>query len=304
MNKNTIYLIMIVFLFSVFCIFSPLSANVGEKVEIGVDAANIRSLAGLNGDIIGKAYKGEVFKVLGIEENWYKISFVNKKGKKSEGYVHKEIVKVVSSETKVTPPPPPPPSEKEVKQSVKKAKQKKVVKKKSTIKFEQEKLFSGFYLKGGTMTSPKMDSFGDKWIAVLGFDKVIGKYMAWGLEFQPYYRNFSEASFDLSFHNLSMNIFVNFKGGINFGKFFEPLKFFTLYGGVGVGTSLSFSYIDFEGVSSTDFAAHFAWHYMIGSEISLGKMNLILEVQGVRVIDPDIDPSTISLGYFMIGIRF
>ena len=283
---------------------TPLSANVGGELEVMVDAANIRSLAGLNGEIIGKAYKGDVFKVLGLEGSWYKISFVNKKGEKSKGYVHKEIVKIVPADTKLTSPPPPPPSKKEVKQSVKKAKQKKVVKKKSTIKFEQDILFSGFYLKGGAMTSPKVDSFSDKWIISLGFDKAIGKYMAWGLEFQPYYRNFSEESFDLSFHNLSMNVFVNFKGGINPGIFFEPLKFLTLYGGLGVGTELSFSYIDFEGVTSTEFAVRFAWHYMIGSEISLGKMNVILEIQGVKVIDPDIDPSTMSLGYFMIGLRF
>lgn len=298
MNKKTIYLLIIFFLFPL------LSANVEGEVEVMVDAANIRSLPGLNGGIIGKAYKGDVFKVFGLEGSWYKISFVNKKGEKSEGYIHKEIVKILPSETKLTSPPPPPPSKKEVKQSVKKAKQKKVVKKKSTIKFEQEKLFSGFYLKGGTMTSPKVDGFGDKWIFALGFDKPIGSYLTWGLEFQTYYRNYSVDSFDFTMHSLASNIFLNVKGGINLGKFIKKLKFLTLYGGLGVGTSLSFSYIDFSGVSSTDFATRFAWHYMFGGEISLGKMNIILEIQGVKVIDPDIDPSTMSLNYLLVGLRF
>jgi len=299
MNKKIFIIIVVISFFMI-----PLLSKNSGNVEIVVEIANIRSQAGAEGDTIQKAKMGDNFKILELEGSWYKIALpVDKKGSPVFGYIHSSIVQIKSDEVKNNPPPPPP-SKKKVKKNAKKPEQVKVVKKKNIIKFDQDKLFSGFYLKGGLMTSPEADSFGDKWIIALGFDKPIGSYMSWGLEFQPYYRNFSEEAFDLTLHNLSMNVFVNFKGGINLGKFFEPLKFFTLYGGLGVGTSLSFSYVDIAGLSGTDFAAHFAWHYMIGSEISLGKMNLILEIQGVKVIDPDIDPSTQSYGYFMLGIRF
>ena len=295
--------IIVILLVLIISLLIPLSADVEKQIVVMVDAANIRSLAGLNGDIIGKTYNGEVFKVLGLEGSWYKISFVNKKGEESEGYIHKEIVKIVPADTKLTSPIPPPPSKKEVKQSVKKVKQKKVVKKKRS-KFEQEKLFSGFYLKGGVMTSPKVDSFGEKWIVSLGFDSPIGNYLTWGLEFQPYYRNFSDDLINLTMHSLASNIFLNVKGGVNPGRFYKPLKFLTLYGGLGIGSSLSFFYVDIDGASGSEFDVMFAWHFMFGGEISLGKMNVIIEFQGVKVVDPDIDPSTMSLGYFLIGLRF
>jgi len=298
--NNNILIIVLVISFLVIPVFS----ETGKEVEIIVEIANIRSQAGAEGDIIQKAKMGDNFKILGLEGSWYKIALpIDKKGDPEFGYIHTSIVKIKPDEVKKAPPPPPP-SDKKIKKIAKKPKEVKLVKKKNSIKFYQDKLFSGFYLKAGTITSPKIDSFGDKWIIALGFDKAIGKYMAWGIEFQPFYRNFSDESIDLSMHNLSMNVFVNFKAGINLGKFFEPLKLFTLYGGLGVGSSLSFSYIDIAGVTGSDFNVMFAWHYMFGSEIALGKMNLILEIQGVKVIDPDIDPSTMSLNYFMLGIRF
>ncbi len=299
MNKKTIYILIIFFLFSVMGFSSDT-----EKIVVTSSIANIRLTPGLDGELIKKAQKGEEFIVLNKNDSWYKIALaVDKKGDPEFGYIHSSIVKIVPVKekgklSKISTP------EKKDKEIVKKPKKEKVVIKKNRIKFDQEKLFSGFYLKGGVITSPKIDSFGDKWIIALGFDKPIGSYMAWGLEFQPYYRNYSEDAFDLTMHNLSSNIFLNAKGGVNLGKFFEPLKFFTLYGGLGVGTSLSFSYVDIAGVTGTDFAAHFAWHYMFGGEFLLGKMNIIVELQGVRVIDPDIDPSTQSYGYFMLGIRF
>jgi hypothetical protein len=62
--------------------------------------------------------------------------------------------------------------------------------------------------------------------------------------------------------------------------------------------------VEVSGVSGNQFDPFFAWHYAIGTEVSLGKVNLILEYQGNRISVTDVDPPTQSFGYWLFGIRF
>jgi len=177
----------------------------------------------------------------------------------------------------------------------------KVVKKK---KDKQDILFKGFFTKFGYMTSPKVDSLGDKWVVDLGFDSPIGQYATWGLELQPYFRSYSAPLINFTASNLVTNIFLNVKGGINLGQLWDKLKIMTIYLGGGPGVSLGYLYSDFAGVTGSQFDVFFAWHIVYGAEFKLGKMNIIVEFQSNKVINPDIDPSTQSSRYFLVGLRF
>ncbi len=196
-------------------------------------------------------------------------------------------------------------AEKKAEKEKKKAEMKKadvmVVKKK---KESQDFLFKGFYLKGGYMTDPKVDSLGDKWIASLGFDSPIGRFAAWGFEFQPYFRTLTADLIDYSEYYFVTNFFLNVKGGINLGRLWDKLNFLTVYLGGGPGVSLGYLYTDYNGITGTQFDVFFAWHIVYGAEIKLGKMNIIVEFQSNKVINTDIDPSTQSANYFLIGLRF
>jgi len=210
-------------------------------------------------------------------------------------------------------------AEKEKERAIKKAEREKKKAEKERLKAEKEKeapkvvkktkgtvdyLFKGFYLKGGWMTKPKVDSFGDKWVLDLGFDTPIGKYLTWGLEFQPYFRSFSDDVFDFTTYNLVTNIFLNVKAGINLGILWDKIDFMTVYFGGGPGVSLSYIYADLEGSTRSQFDVFFAWHIVYGVEFKLGKMNIIAEFQSNKVINPDFDPSTESASYFLLGLRF
>ncbi len=203
-------------------------------------------------------------------------------------------------------------AEREKKKAEKKAEKERIKaeKKKSDIKIVKKKkdnqdiLFKGFYLKAGYMTKPKVDSLGDKWVFDLGFDTPIGKYAAWGLEFQPYFRSFSADAIDFTAYNLVTNIFLNVKGGINLGVLWDKIDFITLFLGGGPGVSLGYLYTDYNGITGSQFDVMFAWHIVYGAEFKLGKMNIIVEFQSNKVINTEIDPSTQSSNYFLFGLRF
>lgn len=293
----------------VFLFFIQGFAEDFQKVEVTVRVANIRATPDLGGEIVGKAKFGDIYIVVKVEGNWYKIDFPSeKKGAGNFGYIHKAITKLISSGIKSTPPPPPPKAKKIKKKTSKIVKEKPEKKSGFSVvrrkKHYQNQLFSGFYVKLGQMTSPKMDSFGEKWIADFGFDSPIGKYAAWGLEFQPYLRSLNADSIGFSSTWIVTNIFLNVKGGFNIGQLFEPLKLLTLYIGAGPGVELSYSTTDYQGITGSSFNTRFAWHIVYGVEVSLGKMDIIIEFQDNKVINPDVDPSTQSSKFFLFGIRF
>ncbi len=171
-------------------------------------------------------------------------------------------------------------------------------------KEDPEILFKGFFLKGGYMTNPKVESIGDKWVADLGFDSPIGKYATWGLEFQPYFRSYSADLINFTAYNLVTNIFLNVKCGINLGRLWNKLKIMTVFLGGGPGVSLSYLYTDYNGITGSQFDVMFAWHLVYGAEFQLGKMNIIVEFQSNKVINSDLDPSTQSSNFVLFGLRF
>ncbi len=302
MKKKTVYLIAISIFFSVL-IFS------GEMKKVKVTSAlgNIRTSPGLIGEIIKTAQKGDSFILLEKDGTWYKIVLaVDKKGDPEFGYIHSSIVGIITEdqEDKTIHPrkeinPQEPVVQREYRQqppgSVKK----------NRLVLNQKKLFSGSFLKGGIMRSPQVESFGDKWIVSWGFDKAIGKYMTWGFELQPYYRSFdSEYGDPISIKSISTNIFLNFKGGVNLGRFINKLNFLTLYAGGGIGTNLSYTHIDWDGVKGNLFDTNLAWHLMFGTEIKLGGMDIIIEIQSNKVIVKDVEPATQSYSFIFFGLRF
>ena len=88
------------------------------------------------------------------------------------------------------------------------------------------------------------------------------------------------------------------------GILLEKLKFLTVYLGGGPGVSLSYLHTDYQGVTGSQFDVMFAWHIVYGLEVGLGKMNIVVEFQSNKVINPDADPSTQSSRCFLIGLRF
>jgi hypothetical protein len=168
-----------------------------------------------------------------------------------------------------------------------------------------EGLFQGGFIKMGLMTSPDADRFGDKWIAAIGFDRMVIPYLAWGLEFQPYFR--SNKYTDFKYSIFAGNLFLNIKGGYPVGKLVKALKFLhplKICAGLGAGAELSVTSFTFPDDDMTKFKARFAWHMIFGAEYDLKKFGLILEIQPLRVIHSELEPSTLKYSYIMFGIRF
>lgn len=295
MKIKIIYLMII----SVFCT-NYIFAKEIKKVKITSTLANIRSKSGLTGKIIKTAKKGDLFILIAKEGNWYKIALaIDKKGDHEFGFIHSSLVGLISENfeksTNIRQPAQKTVYRKTSRSFVKKAK--------FTVK--QDKLFSGSYLKGGVMQKPETEKFSDKWFISWGFDKPIGKYMTWGLEIQPYYRSFeSEYGDSISIKTISSNVFLNFKGGVNLGQFVNTLKFLTIYAGGGIGSNLSFTHVEWDGVKGDEFNTNLAWHIVFGTEIKLGSMNLIIEIQENKIIVKDAEPATQSYSLLFLGIRF
>lgn len=75
------------------------SVSASERVNVTItgSAVNVRAGAGTNYDVIGTAYKGQSFPVLGKENGWYKISFNSASGFVSGDYVTLGSGEVVAS---------------------------------------------------------------------------------------------------------------------------------------------------------------------------------------------------------------
>lgn len=289
------YFIIVLFVFSL--LIFPKEV---QKINVTSSLGNIRSKPGLVGKIIKTARKGDSFILLGKIGKWYKIALaIDKKGDPEFGYIHSSIAILVTGQIE---------DNSEIRPTIYKRKKRASItspKIKHKQTFSQEKLFSGSYLKGGIMTTPKVEKFSDKWIVSWGFDKPIGKYMTWGLELQPYYRSLDITYSDqISVKTIASNLFLNFKGGINLGQFIKSLKFFTIYAGGGLGSNLSFTSIKWNEAQGSQFDTNFAWHIIFGSEIKLGNMELIIEIQSNNIILKDVDPGTQNYKFIFFGLRF
>ena len=163
-----------------------------------------------------------------------------------------------------------------------------------------EKLFSGLAAKFGYMTAPAA-SFGDRWLLACTYEKGINPFLAAGLELQPYFRSFSDAT--LSSSTLGANLFLNAKCGVNIGRFVESLKLLTPYAGFGLGMAFAATSSEFGGekVSQSDF--NFAWHLMFGIEVALKNLSLLYEIQIIKISVPETNPDP-SRYFMMLGVRF
>ena len=261
-----------------------------ESVRIIVDTANVRSLPSLEGKVLFKAARGDVFVVTGRSGDWFKVQLPAKAGA-PEGYINETVVeKLAAEETsapagKATKPAAPARAPQTAKPAA---------------ATPADKLFSGFAAKFGYMTAPAA-GFGDRWLLAFTFEKGLNPFLAAGFELQPYFRSFSEADFSSS--TLGANLFLNAKGGVNLGRFIQTLKFLTPYAGVGLGGAFaaSSSKLGGEKASQTDF--RFAWHLLFGFEVKLKKLALIYEIQAIKIPVKEVDPDRTQY-YMMLGIRF
>jgi opacity protein-like surface antigen len=282
----------LVIIITIMALSSLQTAVAEEKLQVSVSNANVRSKPELNSEIVLKAGKGDIFTLVSKEGDWYKIRIPTKTGSEaSEGYIHTDLCAVITGaeipvESKKEPP------------SAKPAKKSKAAPAKARA---AEKLFTGFYAKFGLQTSPKTFGFGDQWLLDVGRDWGINPFLAVGLELQPYFHRSSDTSSSMNI--IGTNLFVNAKGGVNIGRFVEKLKFLTPYAGIGLGgafASLSSNFGN-DKFSSTDF--NFAWHLLFGLEVALKNLSVLLEIQTVKILVPDVSPDT-ALHFLMIGVRF
>ena len=135
------------------------------------------------------------------------------------------------------------------------------------------------------MSSPAVEGIGNKWILSLGFDRPIARHFSWGLEFQPFLRNFSVETGELSVNSLYGNLFVNFKAGFNPGRFVEVLDFLNLYGCLGVGPRLSLDIVNHKNENWSSFEISFAWHLCFGIESDL---DALLDRELASMCDSDV----------------
>jgi opacity protein-like surface antigen len=283
-------LLLIVILIMVLGSLNP--AAVAEKLQISVKSANIRSRPDLKSEIVLNAGKDDVFTVIAKQGEWYKILIPAETGSQaSEGYIHADLCALIA-DTEI------PAASKNEPAASRPVKKSKAAPPKVHI---SEKLFSGYYAKFGLQTSPKTIGFGDRWLLDLGRDWGINPFLAVGLELQPYFHHISAASLSMSI--IGANLFVNAKGGVNIGRFVEKLDFLTPYIGFGLGGAFASTSSTFESekVSRTNF--YFAWHLMFGFEVTLKNMDLILELQTVKVSVPGISPDA-AQHFLMLGVRF
>jgi opacity protein-like surface antigen len=283
-------LLLVVMLMMVLGSIHPAAA--AEKLQVSVNNANVRSSPELNGEIVLKAGKGDIFTLIGKEGAWYKIRIPAETGSQAtEGYIHADLCAVIAGEAIPAASKREPVASGPVKKN--KAAPPKV--------HISEKLFSGYYAKFGLQTSPKTIGFGDRWLLDLGRDWGINPFLAAGLELQPYFHHISAASLSMSI--IGANLFVNAKGGVNIGRFVEKLKFLTPYIGFGLGGVFASTSSTFENEKASRTNFYFAWHLMFGFEVALKNLNLILEIQTVKISVPETSPDA-AQHFLMLGIRF
>ena len=270
------------------CLVVLLPAKPAAKIRVAVASANIRSGPAANAPVIGQGKHGEVFDVLGREE------VAPDPPAPGQGYGSRRGLHPPERHRRDPDRGEPPPRGHRPGQA--RARENGTGAENGAAAGETAR---GFFVEGGLMISPKTDSFADKWLLGIGFDKGINPYISLGMEFQPHIRSVSE--FKLTY--ISANLFVNVRGGINLGQLTPALKFWTPYVGFGPGTALSFTHVSNPGGSYNKFQANFAYHFTIGSEFALGSKGLFVEYQIVRVSQPNVDPDG-SCSFLVAGLRF
>jgi hypothetical protein len=73
---------------------------------------------------------------------------------------------------------------------------------------------------------------------------------------------------------------------------------------LGAGAELSVTSLTILDDDMVKFKARIAWHMLFGIEYAIGKGGLIFEIQPVRVIHSELEPSASKYSYIMFGIRF
>jgi hypothetical protein len=165
-------------------------------------------------------------------------------------------------------------------------------------------LFSGFSLKLGLQTSPKVSGIGNSWIAAFSLEKGLGRYLALGAELQPYLRSYSnDALPDASLSLVAAHAFLNIKIGAGLGQFIKALKFWKPYFGLGFGGAFEMQTAKYQANSDSKFKFYPAWHWLLGSEFLLKTISLIVEYQAVMVSVPNLDPDFFT-NFLMLGVRF
>ena len=279
-----------------------------QQVKVTVAKANVRAEADLKAAVIRTVSRSEVFTVLEKKGDWYKIVLPGDGVSESQvGFISETVVALVKEVAGigVKKPAKVKKAETEIQEPGEKAAPQRKTALPASRGWEPEgKLFSGFSYKFGLMTSPKGGNFGDKWILGIGFDKGLNRYLALGLELQPYLRSYSNTSLPgASLSLIGAHAFLNVKAGANMGQFVPFLKFWKPYLGLGAGGAFESRKIKYQTMSDSVFKSFFAWHLLLGSEFVLKRMDLILEYQAIKVSVPNVNPDFFS-HFLMLGVRF
>jgi hypothetical protein len=277
-----------------------------QQVQVTVDKANVRAEAYPEARVIRIVSRDEVFTVLEKKGAWFKIALpMDNSSEPQVGFINEIVIAVVKTGMEAEKPVKMKKTAEKLLEPEEKAVQRKRAKVPASRGWEpEEKLFSGLSLKFGLMTSPKGANFGNKWILGIGFDKGLNRYLALGLELQPYLRSYSNASVpDASLSLIGTHAFLNVKAGANMGQFVPFLKFWKPYFGLGVGGMFESHKVKYQTLSDSLFKAYFAWHWMLGSEFVLKKIDLIFEYQAVKFSIPNVDPA-FFIHFLMFGVRF
>ena len=282
----------VILFFLIICV--AVAAN-DLKLRVIAEQANVHLNPNFNSATLTTAPKGALLESTHKAGDWYVVILPpDDRGYKRQGFIHMDAVEVVEGEEEMQaapPPPPPPPVEAEPPPQYSPPRE--------TYYVTYEKLFSGFITKFGWMYRPDAGGFGQSWIAGLNLDIGLSRNIALGIELMPAFRSYSDPDIQI----IPIMGFVNLKAGFSMGDLVRPLGFMTPYAGAGAGMDATYTIVDFEGETHTNFSTQMAYHIFLGLQLNLGALKLIGEYQWARVSDPNVDPN-FWRHYLLFGFRF
>jgi len=269
-----------------------IAANGGQTVlKVRVQTANVRESPETGSPILAQVKLDALLESLGESGDWYIIKApADAGGGQRIGYILKSSVQVLGEGRA-------PVSERKPAAGAARPAEEPVVEEPASGK--AGRLFGGFALKFGYMTSPKPGGFNDAYLFGLGYDIALGDNFALNLEFQPAYRSFSEIGLSL----IEAFGWARFKGGLNLGKIVAFLKPVDLYAGAGLGGAMAYASVNINGASGTSFQAKLAYSGLIGLQLRLASVTLLLESQWAMISDPSVDPD-FWRNHIIFGVRF